>query len=50
MLTKLMNNMTALYIVIFIPVGIIIFSQIKARMDSRKNNDDEDDNDEDGEE
>lgn len=52
MLTKLMNNMTALYIVIFIPVGIIIFSQIKAHMDSKKDDDeeDEDDDEEEGEE
>lgn len=46
MLTKLMNNMTAFYIVVFIPVGILIFLQIKARIDGTN----DDDKDEDSEE
>lgn len=41
LLTKLMNNMVALYIVIFIPIGILIFLQIKSHIDG-KNDDDED--------
>lgn len=40
LLTKLMNNMVALYVVIFIPVGILIFLQIKSHIDGK--NDDED--------
>lgn len=45
LLTKLMNNLVALYVVIFIPIGIIIFLQIKARIDG-KNDDDDDDEEE----
>lgn len=40
MLTKLMNNMVALYFVIFIPVGLLIFSQIKGHMANKKEDDD----------
>ena len=35
LLTKLMNNMTAFYIVVFIPVGILIFLQIKSYIDTQ---------------
>lgn len=41
LLTKLMNNMTALYILIFIPIGILIFLQIKSHMDNKNNDDKE---------
>lgn len=41
--TKLMNNMTAFYIVVFIPVGILIFLQIKTHIDSKNDDDDEED-------
>lgn len=43
LLTKLMNNMTAFYIVVFIPVGILIFLQIKNHIDNKDNDDDEED-------
>ena len=35
LLTKLMNNMTAFYIVVFIPVGILFFLQIKSYIDTQ---------------
>ncbi len=41
LLTKLMNNMVALYVVIFIPVGILIFLQIKSRIDGKNDDDDQ---------
>lgn len=43
LLTKLMNNMVTLYIVVFIPIGIIIFLQIKDHISNK--DDDNDDND-----
>lgn len=57
MLTKLVNNMTAFYLVVFIPLGILIFLQIKDIADSKRENskedeeedDDDNDNDEDEE-
>lgn len=42
MLTKLMNNMTAFYIVVFIPLGFLIFLQIKDTIDAKRENDEED--------
>lgn len=47
LLTKLMNNMAAFYIVIFIPIGVLAFLQIKDRIDEKR---EEDENDEDDEE
>lgn len=43
LLTKLMNNMAVFYIVVFIPVGILIFLQIKAHIDDKNDGDDDDD-------
>lgn len=40
LLTKLMNNMVAFYIVVFIPVGILVFLQIKSYIDGKNNDDD----------
>lgn len=50
MLTKLVNNMTAFYIIIFIPLGILIFLQIKDIADSKREDSDDEDDDEDDEE
>ena len=51
LLTKLMNNMTAFYIIFVIPLAILIFLQIKENYDQRKEDaeleDDEEDEDED---
>ena len=50
LLTKLTQNMTLFFIVIFIPMAILIFLQIKESMDERNEEDDEeDDEDEDDE-
>lgn len=40
--TKLMNNMTAFYIVVFIPIGILIFLQIKSHVDGSNDKEDDD--------
>lgn len=45
MLTKLMNNLTAFYVIVFIPLGILIFLQIKDRLDEKREEKQEDDND-----
>lgn len=62
LLTKLMNNMTAFYIIFVIPLAILIFLQIKESHDARKEdlaegdddedyeNDEEDDDDDDDDE
>lgn len=42
LLTKLMNNMTAFYIVVFIPIGILLFLQIKAHIDGKNMEEDND--------
>jgi signal peptidase len=47
LLTKLMNNMAAFYIVVFIPLGILIFLQIKDRIDEKRLEDSDEDSDED---
>ncbi|MBQ7410590.1 MAG: signal peptidase I [Clostridia bacterium] len=52
LLTKLMNNMTAFYIVFVVPFAILIFLQIKESRDDREESEeelDEDDEDEDSE-
>lgn len=50
--TKLMNNMTAFYIIFFIPFAILIFLQLKDSFidKDRLNNNSEEDSDEDSEE
>lgn len=50
--TKLMNNMTAFYIIFFIPFAILIFLQLKDSFidKDRLNNNSEEDSDEDNEE
>ena len=48
-LTKLMNNLTAFYILVFIPVGLLVFLQMKDSISS-KLKDEEDDDDDDDEE
>lgn len=48
MLTRLMNNLAAFYILVFIPVGILVFLQIKDSF-GNKDDDDEEDDDEDEE-
>lgn len=54
MLAKLMNNLTAFYIVVFVPLGILIFLQIKDRIDEKREEEleqeDEDEDEEDIEE
>lgn len=52
LLTKLMNNMTAFYIVFVIPFAILIFLQIKESREEKEEelDDDEEDNSEDDEE
>lgn len=54
LLTKLMNNLTAFYIVIFIPLGILIFLQIKEsaaeKKEKAKDSDEEDEEYEDDDE
>lgn len=40
LLTKLMNNMIAFYIFIFIPLGILVFLQIKDITESKKEEED----------
>lgn len=49
MLTKLMNNMTAFYILVFIPLGLLIFLQIKERSDNSEDDENEEDDEEDNE-
>lgn len=46
LLTKLMNNMTAFYIVVFVPFAILVSLQLKESM-LGKSEDDDDDDDED---
>lgn len=36
MLTKLMNNLTAFYVIVFIPLGVLIFLQVKDRLDEKR--------------
>lgn len=43
LLTKLMNNLTAFYIIVFIPFALLIFLQIKDYIADKKELDDEDD-------
>lgn len=50
MLSKLINNMTVFYIVVFIPLALLIFLQIKDSISSKYEKDDEDDDDDDDEE
>lgn len=47
MLSKLANNLTAFYVIVFIPLGILIFLQIKDNIDLKKQNkiEDEENND-----
>ena len=45
LLTQLMNNMTAFYVVIFIPLAFLIVLQLKDIKDSKNEEDDEDDED-----
>lgn len=48
LLTKLMNNMTVFYVVVFIPLGLLIFLQIKDNIDAKKEEiEDEEESDED---
>lgn len=49
MLTRLMNNLTAFYILVFIPVGILVFLQIKDSFGNKDDDEDEDEDDEDDE-
>ncbi len=44
-LTKLMNNLTAFYIIIFIPFALLIFLQIKDYIADKKENEEDDDED-----
>lgn len=46
MLTKLVNNMTAFYILVFIPLGILVFLQIKDMIDVRREDEEDTDDDE----
>lgn len=50
LLTKLMNNMAAFYVVFIIPFAVLIFLRIKDFVDERKENEIEDDEDEEYEE
>jgi len=45
LLTKLMNNMAAFYIVFIVPFAVLIFLRIKDYVEERKENDTEADND-----
>ena len=46
-LAKLMNNLTAFYILVFIPIGLLIFLQMKDSIFAIKDGDKEDDEDDD---
>ena len=46
MLTRLMNNLTAFYILVFIPIGLLVFLQMKDSISSKSKDDDEEDDDE----
>lgn len=46
LLTKLMNNMVAFYILVFVPFAILIFLQLKDSFAGRNDDDDEDEYDE----
>lgn len=50
LLTKLMNNMTAFYLVVFIPLGFLVFLQIKDIVDSKREEQEDDEDEEDDEE
>lgn len=43
LLTKLMSNLTAFYIIIFVPFAILVFLQIKDFIEERKESDSEED-------
>ena len=45
MLTRLMNNLAAFYILVFIPVGILVFLQIKDSFGNKDDDDEEEDED-----
>ena len=45
-LSKLMNNLTAFYILVFIPIGLLVFLQMKDSISSKSKDDDEEDDDE----
>lgn len=49
LLTKLMNNLTAFYIIIFIPFALLIFLQLKDYIADKKEETDDEDDDEDDE-
>lgn len=50
LLTKLTQNMTLFFIVVFIPFAILIFLQIKDSMDARDDEEDDEDEDDDDDE
>ena len=49
-LAKLMNNLTAFYILVFIPLGLLIFLQIKDTLKSKIDDEEDEEDDEDSDE
>ena len=49
-LAKLMNNLTAFYILVFIPIGLLIFLQMKDTVFTKRDDEDDDDEEDDDEE